>query len=1012
MDDDNNSPLLLERRHITVLECDLVGSTPLAHKLDPEKLRDLLLAFQDCVLSEIEKQDGHFAQFAGDAVWAYFGYPKAHEDDAIRAVRAGLDIVQKVSDIHLHNETLSARVGIASGLCVVGNLRQSPIVTAHGNHNYVTAIGDPPNIAARIQTLVTSGSVAISNETHSLTGNLFKFEELGFHELKGFVEKKKVWKVLDKSEELSRYIALRPPVKSPIIGRDTELETMGGLWEQARKNRGQVVYLTGDPGIGKSRLVASVAEDIVGNTAKKWWIHCNENLQSSAFAPIIAFLRELALIKDGDDISVQIDKLSSKFLSLDHDSILILSDLLSAGQDSEIAKSKTSSFKRRENLDEVLLNIFSMTCAEDSLLIIFEDTHWIDPSTSLFLEKLVRKVSNSSTLVLITQRKPFDFVNASSQLFHVNYFHIDQLQKHEAFSLLKSIWQENKLPENLAEEIVVRTDGVPLFIEDFAISQLSVNNPEDNLPAMLDLSIPATLNEHLMSRLDSLGENKRIAQIASVVGIEFTASLIAALTGINIDLLDGTFLRIVKARIFDIETRENDCVYSFTHSLMREAAYSSLLISDRKELHGKIAIWLINKSPAIRQSQPELIAYHFQRAEAYEDAIAFWLEAGKRAKSRSNYAEAASHLDIAYELVGFLDSSDSLDQIKLDIKTTKAASEAGAFGISSDGCGLAYEEARALCRKLGFPDDIFPVLSGAGSFHFLRGNYSEVREIANELLELASKKSNVSGAIIGNRLMGAVDFASGNLDSAITLLRTAINIYEENPKSHQSRYIAYSMDQKTSSLCYLALTYLVKGEDELALSIGNESLEHSRTLDLHSLNYALCYLAGLHYFRGDSAEINYSLSSKSYKLSVSEGFPSWTGMSRLIMGDSMIRMGKIKAGFREVEQGVEEHSNVAALSFLPFAQSVSAKAFAAIGEYDKASRILIKAETLTRQTQQNWYLPEIQRLQAEILDRLNRKQDAKEYYQKAMASAVRIGAEFWIKRIQESMLLHGIKQED
>ncbi len=1009
MDDDKNSPLLLERRHITVLECDLVGSTPLAHKLGPEKLRDLLLAFQDCVLSEIEKQDGHFAQFAGDAVWAYFGYPKAHEDDAIRAVRAGLGIVRKVGSIQLHNETLNARVGIASGLCVVGNLRQSPIVTSHGNHNYVTAIGDPPNLAARIQTLVPAGAVAVSDETRSLTGGLFKFEELGFHELKGFDEKMKVWIALDKSDELSRYKALRPPLKSAIIGRDTELETISGLWDQARKNRGQVVYLAGDPGIGKSRLAMSVAEDIVGTSAEHWWIHCNENLQSSAFAPIIAFLREESGIKEKDNTAIQIDKLTTRFTSLSRDAILILSHLLGSGQENETPESHSSSFKRREILDDILLSIFRIACDEDSLLIVFEDTHWIDPSTRLFLEKLINQVSNSSALILITQRKSFDFVNASSQLFHVNYFHIDQLQRDDAFFLLDSILQDRKLPEVLAEELVLRTDGVPLFIEDFALSQLSPNKTENNFSAELELSIPMTLNEHLMSRLDSLGENKRIAQIAAVVGNGFTANIIAALTGIETSLLDSTFLRIVKARIFDIETRENDCIYSFTHSLMREAAYSSLLIADRKELHRKIGTWLVNESPATRQSQPELIAFHFQRAEVYEDAITFWLEAGKRAKSRSNYAEAASHLDNAYDLVALLAPSVSLDKIKLDIKTTKAASEAGAFGISSAGCGLAYEEARTLCRKLDFPDEIFPVLSGAGSFHFLRGNYSEVREIANELLELASMKSDLSGAIIGNRLMGAVDFASGNLDSAITLLRTAVNIYEKNPESHQSGYIAYSMDQKTSALCYLALTYLIKGEDQLALLLGNESLEHSRSLDSHSRNYALCYLAGLHYFRGDSAETIYKLAYESLKLSLSEGFPSWTGMSRLMMGDSMIRMGKIQAGFNEVEQGVSEHSNVAALSFLPYAQSVSAKAYSAIGEHDKASRILVKAETLTKQTQQNWYLPEILRLQAETLMKLERLQDAQEYYQKAVASASKIGAEFWMNRIRRSMAEHEFK---
>lgn len=1011
MDDKTNiDTTQIERRHLTVLECDLVGSTALAHKLDPEELRDLILGYQDCVLSWIDKLDGYFVQFAGDAIWVYFGYPKAHEDDAIRAIQAGLGMTKAVGSIELHGESLSVRVGIASGLCIVGNLRQQSNNDTRNSDSYITAIGDPPNLAARLQALVKPGAVAVSDETRSLVGKLFEFEDMGFYELKGFTGKTRAWRAIGGSGEKSRFRALRPLTQSPLIGRSNELESIAGLWNETCKKNGQIVYLSGDPSIGKSRLVASVAEDIVGPNYPQWWLQCSEHLQHSAFAPIITHIQSQAGFTDADTRSFE--TLVQHFPELDDEAHNLLAELLSIEANCELETAQMSASGRRERLYEVLIDLVEATSKNKPLLFVVEDMHWIDPSTQALLQRLTLRSANIPLLMLITSRDINDSDKSFMELFHVHNFHIEQLQRDDCFTLINALWEGEQLPAAIAEQIVKQTDGVPLFIEDviFSIRYSADYDPGDIFNG--EITVPTKLSDHLMSRIDKLGDSKRIAQIGAVVGREFSLAIMESLTKLSADALRKKLATLIDAGLL-MEAEQNDeQSYGFKHAMIRDAAYDSLLISHRKELHKSIANWLASERPTLRFSQPETIAYHYKHAGVFNLAIDYWLEAGKRSKSRSNYAEASMHLKNAHELIPKLSPSALRDRIELDITITQAPAEAGAFGISWEGTGKAYDRARQLCKALDYPDDIFPVLSGAGSFHFLRANYEKVCEIAEQSIQLAKEKSNKTGDVIGNRILGAVQFVTGDFNDSIELLQSAINIYDEDPDFHQSYALAYAMDHKTSSLCYLALANMVIGEIDVALDISRQSVIHSETIDLHTMNYALCYQAGMRHFRDDAPETTLNVATRSFELSVKEGYASWIGMSRLIKGESMIRLGNTVEGMIEIEKGVSEHSNVMAQSFLPFAQTVLAKGYLATNQFNMALKVLIKTEALSVKTRQYWYLPEVQRLHAETLIQMEKFKAAEESYLKALNSAKKIGATFWLGKIERSMTTNSVYLEN
>ena len=991
----------VERRHLTVLECDLVGSTALANKLDPEQLRDLVLAYQDCVLSLVKKNNGFFVQFAGDAIWVYFGYPYAHEDDACQAIRTGLEISKAVKSISIHNESLNVRVGIASGLCVVGNILH-PTGTNDRN-SQITALGRPPNLASRLQTLVAAGCVAVSDETRTLTGNVFEFEDLGFYDIKGFPNETKVWRVEKENTNQNRFSALRSSFQTPLVGRENELNYLAKLWTDVCLGKGRVLSLYGEPGIGKSRLITELAGNAIRVKSRRWWFQCGEYLQGSAFAPLIAQFQTLAEIINEDDALTRFDKLSDNFPMLSMHELYLLADFLSISDD---FKSKISKSKRREKLYELLIKQIETDAKRDPILVVFEDIHWVDPSTLEFINYLALAIERLPIFLIITSRSTNFQEMVCIDLLYSHELRVKQLNHDDSFQLLKSLSEQIDLPSSLSQKIVQQTDGVPLFIEDLTISFLQTPNYSNYFSDNGKVTVPNKLSEHLMSRIDKLGESKKVAQIGSVVGKEFSLSMLHAVSDLAHTKIKTDIIKLIEFGIVIQSTKPGEPVYIFKHAMIRDAAYESLLITERIEFHARIGVWLEQEKLSQLHIQPETIAHHYEIAGSYDLAVNHWLEAGRQSISRSNYIESSTHMSNALQLLPKLIKSYERDYIELDILTTLALAYAGAEGIASQNTGRVYEKALLLCESLGYPEETFSVLSGLCSFYFLRSFFGKVQDNATLSIKLASNTRNSNGLVNGNRILGAVQFVTAHFDVSIKSLGSAINIYDENPAFHQRNTLAYALDHKTSALCYLSLANLSIGKLDSSLRNSNYSISHSKSVNLHSVNYALCYQASLFFLRSEPPITVARIAKKSLEIGLKEGYATWIGISRLLKGEAMIQMGNYEKGLQLINQGVSEHSNAMAQTFLPFAQSVKAKGHLITGDFDKSIAELTEAESLSLRTNQLWYLPEIQRLYAETLLELGETKSAHEYYNKALSTANNMDANFWKLKIAYSMATH------
>ena len=988
---------------MTAFVCDLVGSVALAQRLDVEDYADLIRAFHDYVTQWVTSFNGYVFQYAGDAVWAYFGYPHAHEDDVHRAIRAALYVASAVESLDLHDEKLRAHIGIATGLCVVGDLHYkagavatSAASPADGRDG---ARGTTPNLAARLQTTAKPGEVLIADETRSLTGALFVFEERKLSKLDGIAEPVRAWRVIRESRERSRLRALRPATLSNLVGRDDELDRLSKLWNLASKQgNGQVIHLSGEPGIGKSRLVKAVADDPTGPD-HIWWFHGAPHLQGSTFAPVIAHLEEVALKKDGP--LPPVEKLRRRFPMLNTDALALLAPLLSIEYNPRASVQSMSPARRRERLFEILLGLVETECVHIPLLLVTEDLHWVDPSTLELLERLGTRASDLRLMVLMTSRLARENESGAS---HFHRMTLSQLARDDCHALLKSLWGDRELPAKTAHQIVDRTDGVPLYIEDVthsvlrALSQEPLDASHHHVEAQ-QLTVPMGLRDHLMARIDQLGDAKRIAQAGAVVGREFTRPMIETLTTTASRELDAHLDRLTDSGLVEPSGTSPVTSFKFKHAMVRDAAYESVLKADRSVLHGRMAAWLEAERPELRMSQPEVIAHHYELAGAVEPAVTCWFEAGRRSVSRVGYVEAINHLKNAHRLLLVQPQSAARDRAELDIITTLGAAHAGSGAFSGKDTGKTYERALELCKLLDYPPETFPVLSGAGSFQIMRTDFPRARKIATQSLKLAETKANPTGSVIGNRLLGAAQFLTGQFDAAIDSLQTAVSLYDADPHRHRSYPVAYALDHKTTALCYLALSTLAVGRLDTALAVSEKSLTHSQNIDQHSVNYALCYQAALRHLRGDDPDTVRDVATESRDLAVKEDYATWVGISRLCRGEAVMRLGEIDEGLAEIELGVADHARVMANTFLPFAQSVLVKGYLAAARPEKALKLLAKAEALTEQTQQIWYTPELQRLHAEALIQPNRIDEAEIWYRKALSSAQELGARFWALKI-------------
>jgi class 3 adenylate cyclase/tetratricopeptide (TPR) repeat protein len=810
-----------ERRQLTVMFCDLVDSTALARQLDPEDLREVVRAYQDTCAKVIARFEGHIAQYLGDGLLVYFGYPLAHEDDAQRAVRAGLGMIEALGQLNTRltqerGVQLAVRLGVHTGLVVVGDV-------GGGTRQEQLALGETPNLAARLQSIAAPNTLVISAATFQLLGGFFACQPLGTRPVKGLAQPLAVYRVLYESMARSRLEAAGNTGLTPLVGRDQDIGLLLERWAQVKEGVGQVVLLSGEAGIGKSRLVQVMTEQVA--TEPQAWLtpcQCSPYHQHSALYPMIDLLERVVLRFEREESPQQkLRKLEGLVVQYGlplAEAVPSLAALLSLPLTADYAPLPVSPEQQKQQTLHALLTMLLRNAAQQPVLFVMEDMHWIDPTTLEFLNLLVDQGPTARILALFTFRP--DFSPPWTGRSHLTQVTVHRLPRHQAVEVIRQVAQGKTLPPEVIEQIVAKTDGVPLFVEELTKmvleSELLQEREEryELTGPLPPLAIPATLHDSLMARLDRLTTVKGLAQLGATLGREFSYELFQAVSLWDEETVRRGLHQLVEAEFLYQRGLAPQATYRFKHALIQDAAYQSLLRSTRQQYHQCIAQVVEARFPEHCETQPELLAHHYTEAGMLAQAIPYWQRAGQRAIERSANVEAVAHLTKGLELLATLPDTPERAQQELVMQTTLGPALMTIKGFATPEVERVYTRARALCRQVGETPQLFPVLWGLWLFYEVGGEVQTARELAEQLLSLAQRQQDPALLLSAYRAMGQTVYWQGELAQARAYLEQGIALY--NPQRHRSLAFHYSQDAGVGLRTFVAHVLWYLGYPEQA----------------------------------------------------------------------------------------------------------------------------------------------------------------------------------------------------
>jgi class 3 adenylate cyclase/tetratricopeptide (TPR) repeat protein len=753
-----------ERRQVTVLFADMVGSTALSRKIDPELLGGLIRRYQDAVAGAIGRYGGFVAKFMGDGVLAYFGFPRAFEDAAERAVRAAIAILTEVGGIEAPDHTpVQTRVGIATGLVVVGE------IIGTGSAQERTIVGETPNLAARLQALAGPDTIIVSETTQNLLRGLFELEHTGEHELKGFTHPVAAWRVLCEASVESRFAAIRAGGNLPLIGRAHEMGLILERWGLARQGEGQIVTVIGEAGIGKSRSIEALQEAIAGEPHTRINLQCSPYHSDSALYPVIQYLGRAAGFVTTDTPSARLDKLGVLFaqrIVSDKAAIPLLAELLSIPQAAAEPSSQTPAQRKASTL-ALIVEEFLRMGESGPVLIVLEDAHWIDATTQEMMIRLTDSLGKARALALVTARP--DFTPPWLSRPQATLLTLGRLGRQECTQLVAGVAAAHGLSVETVAAIVAKTDGIPLFAEELTRSVME--------SAGEDGAVPATLKDSLMARLDRLGDAREIAQIAAVLGRQFSFPLLDAVASRGADQLGAMLAKLVAAGIVFPEERGLERSFTFKHALVRDAAYESLLLARRREWHERIANALEKYFPDIAANEPDLLAHHFGEAGLARPACDYRMRAGDQALSRSAYSEAVAHFSAGLKLAETLPPQDGMRR-RLDFLLKLGGASVVLRGLHSPEMEHAYSRAAELGEKLGDGTSLFQAKWGLWINANLRRKTALARGRAAELVTLAQNSDNEELLLEGYHCQWSTAFFQGDVMGGLSGCRNGIELYD------------------------------------------------------------------------------------------------------------------------------------------------------------------------------------------------------------------------------------------
>jgi class 3 adenylate cyclase/predicted ATPase len=959
-----------ERRHLTVMFCDLAGSTALAAQLDPEEMRAPIGAYYSCVAEVIGRYQGKIARYMGDGVLVYFGYPQAHEDDAEQAVRAALALVGAVASIRNVSAALQIRVGIATGTVVVTER---------------AVVGETPNLAARLQTMAEPGTVLISARTRQLTGGEFHYRDLGAVALKGWAEPVRVYQVLGTSGAESRFEAMHTAKLPPLFGREEEIELLLRRWRQATQEEGRVVTLTGEPGIGKSHIALALNERLQGGSHITLRYFCSEHHTQSALFPFISQLERAAGFKHSDSPQEKLSKLDSLLAqsARDLEHLAVLANLLALPTDDHDRLRDLTPQKRKEKTFAALLAQLDGLARQQPVLLIFEDVHWIDPTSLELLAATVEHLPQLRALVLITARPEFTAPWPSYP--HTMTIPLTRLGRRDGTALVLRVTGGKTLPEEVMEHILAHTDGVPLFVEELTKMVLEggllrEREGEYVLEGPLpSLAIPTTLQASLMARLDRLSPVRDVAQIGAVAGREFHYELVGAVAGLPKQRLDEALDQLVRSQLIFCRGEIPHAIYTFKHALVRDAAYDGLLKSRRAHLHAATAKALEQEFPQVVQTQPEFIAYHYTQARNYEEALHYWYTAGKRAAARSAHNEAVDHLKQGLNQIPNIDDPMLRNKSELLLQMSLGNSLRAIKGWSTDSVKHAYTRALQLCKESGLDEHILPAVFGLWTWNFVHASLGDAHALAEHLLDGADDADNAVCKVLAHEALGFTLFAQGKFSAAHTELERSIGLCED---SEAAAYLDLSaQDPRVHVRLYDGMALCLLGYPERAVRICAEARRYADESQ-HPFSQAIARTISLrvHQLRNEAAVVA-DQANVAIAFCEEREFVHYLAMALILRGWASAYLGEFEKGIAEIQEGLERERATGALLFESYSLGLLADACIKNKRYGQSLDFLKQAQLrLDEENSERFYAAEIYRLLGEAYLGSNKSLDQAEHY--------------------------------
>ncbi len=987
--------------------CDLVGSTALSARLDPEDLRGVIGAYHRCCADLVERTGGFVAKYMGDGVLAYFGYPQAHEHDAERAVRAGLALVEAVPKLKTAaNAPLQVRVGIATGLVVVGDL------IGAGAAQEQAVVGETPNLAARLQALAEPGTVVISSSTRRLTGGLFDYCDLGAVALKGFAETVPAWQALGASAAESRFEALRATT-TPLVGRGEEIDLLLRRWEQAKAGDGCVVLVTGEPGIGKSRIAQTLLERLSGEPHTRLRYFCSPHHQDNALYPSITQLERAAGFRRNDTDEQRLARLEAVLALATNDlseAAPLLADLLSIPTGNRYPALNLTPQKRKEKTLHAQLAQIEGLAARQPVLMLFEDVHWSDPTTRELLDLLIDRVPTLRVLVIITFRPEFSPSWIGRP--HVTLLSLSRLPPRQRAEMIAHVTGGKVLPKEIADQITDRTDGVPLFIEELTKavveSGLLVDSGDRYVATgpVAPLAIPTSLQASLLARLDRLAPIREVAQIAAALGRQFSHELISAVAAMPPQQLDDALAQLVRAELIFRRGTPPDAEYTFKHALVQDAAYGTLLRSRRLQLHARIAATLEDQFPEIVAAQPALLARHCAEAGLAEKAVVYWLKAGQRALARSAMTEADAQLRKGLDVISSLPDGRGRRQQELDLQLALGSALAATKGYSAAEVGETIARARALAEELDRPEYVVPLILGQCVFHLIRAEHKLALSLAEQAEKIGEARKDVAAQLKGRRANGWTRCHLGEFVAARALLEQCHGLADP---AHRAAGGGLPDDPYAHMLANLAVTLAHLGYIDQARSRLNEALSEARRLR-HAYTLALVLV-----YANWIASITRSPELQRHAeelraLSTEHGFSYFLGWVTAYRGASLTALGQAQEGLSLITQGLVAVRATGAVARTPHVLVMLAEACAMIGQPVDGLNCLAEAARIIETTEERNSEAELHRLRGYLLNATGDPSAAERNYHLALAVAKRQSAKLLELRASISLARLWCKQ--